>query len=61
MEQKNRRPGFTLPGYAAAAARKGHELKTCHEWTPEEARAQGRRAAAKRWGAQEKSREVAHG
>ena len=61
MKPSQRRPGFTIPGYAAAAARKGHELKTCHEWTPEEARAQGRKAAAKRWGVQKKYEEVAHG
>jgi hypothetical protein len=59
MDDKQRRPGFTIPGYAAAAARKGHELKTCHEWTAEEAREQGRRAAAKRWGHREEKAEAA--
>lgn len=40
---KNRRPGFTIPGYAAAAARKGHQLGLCRQWTPEEAREMSRR------------------
>jgi hypothetical protein len=44
-----RRPGFTIPGYAAAAARKGHQMQACRQWTPEEARAYARRAAEKRW------------
>lgn len=48
-----RRPGFTIPGYASAAAKKGHELKLCRQWTPEEAREHGRRAAEKRWGKRE--------
>lgn len=43
--QPLRRPGFTIPGYAAAAARKGHEMGACRRWTPEEAREHGRRAA----------------
>jgi hypothetical protein len=35
-----RRPrGFALPGYAASAARKGHELKLIRQWTADEARA----------------------
>lgn len=38
---KNRRPGFTIPGYAAAAAKKGHQLGLCRQWTPEEARRLG--------------------
>lgn len=48
-DQQIRRPGFTIPGYAADAARKGHELRALHQWSPEEAREQGRRAAEKRW------------
>lgn len=36
-----RRPGFTLPGYAAAAARKNHELKTAHQFTPDTGREAG--------------------
>lgn len=39
MNPERRRPGFTLPGYAAAAARKNHELGTAHRFTPEEAKA----------------------
>lgn len=30
--------GFAIPGYAAAAARKGHELKLIRQWTADEAR-----------------------
>lgn len=32
--------GFALPGHAAAAARKGHQLGKpyCREWTPQQAR-----------------------
>lgn len=39
-----RRPGFTIPGHAAAAARKGHEMRVLPEWTPEQAREMSRRA-----------------
>lgn len=52
VEETYRRPGFTIPGYAAAAARKGHELGLCRRWTPEEAKEQGRRAAEIRWARQ---------
>lgn len=43
-----RRPGFTLPGLAQAAARKGHSLGLLHRWTPEEARAMAPRGGAAR-------------
>ncbi len=36
-----RRPGFSIPGYAAAAARKNHELGTAHHFTHENARENG--------------------
>lgn len=57
-----RRPGFTIPGYAAAAAQKGHELGLIRKWTPEEAREQARRGAAARWGKDrlEPKRDVCH-
>lgn len=54
----NRRPGFTIPGYAAAAARKGQELGLCRRWTPEEARRIGAAAAEKRRSQRE---EMTHG
>jgi hypothetical protein len=44
-----RKPGFTIPGYAAAAARKGQELRLLRRWTPEEARALAPKAAEARW------------
>jgi hypothetical protein len=43
-----RRPGFSIPGYAAAAARKGHQLKLCRQWTPEEARRMSEQGVAAR-------------
>ncbi len=49
VDETYRRPGFSIPGYASAAARKGHELGLCRRWTPAEAKEQGRRAAAIRW------------
>lgn len=36
-----RRPGFAIPGYAAAAARKNHELGTAHTFTKANAREHG--------------------
>ena len=36
-----RRPGFSIPGYAAAAARKGHELGTAYQFTAEDRRRAG--------------------
>lgn len=36
-----RRPGFSIPGYAAAAARKNHELGTAHQFTSLNARENG--------------------
>lgn len=33
-----RRPGFTLPGAARAAAQKNHQLGTAHRWTSATAR-----------------------
>ncbi|MET0742960.1 MAG: hypothetical protein ABWY78_06275 [Microvirga sp.] len=42
------RYGFTLPGNASAAAKRGHKLGLIRQWTPDEAREYGRRAAAKR-------------
>lgn len=36
-----RRPGFSIPGYAAAAARKNHELGTAHQFTTQNAREHG--------------------
>jgi hypothetical protein len=43
-----RRPGFTIPGYAASAGRKAHELGAAHQWTPEEAKEAARKAAEQR-------------
>lgn len=43
-----RRPGFTLPGLARAAAQKGHSLGLLHRWTPDEARAMAARGGATR-------------
>lgn len=39
--------GFALPGYASAAARKGHALGRpyCHEWNPDQAVSAGLKAA----------------
>lgn len=48
MLDTSRRPGFTIPGYAAAAARKGHELKLLRQWTPDEAREHGRKGGRPR-------------
>lgn len=48
-----RRPGFTIPGYASAAARKGHDLKLCRQWTEDEAREQGRKGGRPRRDPQE--------
>lgn len=36
-----RKPGFSIPGYAAAAARKNHELGTAHRFTSANAREHG--------------------
>ena len=47
-------PGVTAVT-AEAAAKKGHELKLCRQWTPEEARRQARRAAEARWGRRDES------
>jgi hypothetical protein len=48
MSESWRRPGFTIPGIAAAAARKNHDLGTAHRFTPEAAAAAGRRSGEKR-------------
>lgn len=44
-----RRPGFTLPGNAAAAGRAGHASGATRQWTPDEARTQAHRGAEARW------------
>lgn len=40
--------GFARPGYAAAAARKGHQLGPphCYQWTADEARRRGAEGGA---------------
>lgn len=43
-----RRPGFTIPGVAAAAGRKAQQLGDAHRWSPDEARVQARRAVEAR-------------
>ncbi len=43
-----RRPGFTIPGYAAAAAQKNHQLGTAHKFDSDSARNAGRKSAEKR-------------
>jgi hypothetical protein len=43
-----RRPGFTIPGIAAAAARKNHDLGTAYRFTPAAAAAAGRKSWEKR-------------
>lgn len=46
MSENNwRRPGFTIPGYARAAALKNVALGTRHSWTPEQAREWNRKNA----------------
>lgn len=57
MSEPWRRPGFTIPGIAAAAARKNHELGTAHRFNSEAAAAAGRRSWEKRRGIRE--REIA--
>jgi hypothetical protein len=44
----NRRPGFTIPGYAAAAASKNHQLGTAHKFDRSSASEAGRKSAEKR-------------
>lgn len=48
MSITTRRPGFTIPGVAAAAGRKAQQLGDAHRWTPDEAREQARRAVEAR-------------
>lgn len=43
-----RRPGFTIPGYAASAASKNHQLGTAHRFDSESARDAGRKSGEKR-------------
>lgn len=47
-QEKWRRPGFTIPGNASAAGRKGHILGLSHQWTADEAREQARRGGLAR-------------
>ena len=57
MSDSWRRPGFTIPGYAAAAARKNHELGTAHRFDSDAAAAAGRRSWEKRRQERERERE----
>lgn len=43
-----RRTGFTIPGGAAAAARKNHDLGTAHRFTSTSARDAGLKSADRR-------------
>lgn len=40
--------GFAIPGYAAAAGKKGHALGVSRQWTAEEARRASMKGAARR-------------
>jgi hypothetical protein len=45
VDDSHRRPGFTIPGYAAAAAKKNHALGTAYRFTAEAGRRAGKRSA----------------